>query len=138
MPNRGSAPAPCWRSNASNDPGYPRRKLISVQINRLIPMMKFPYLPSFQKCPPSRMFWSNKAPTLTNLLSQHFQQPTEHFLKNPPNLCYVDCFKIHFMLCVTFHRNSVIVRIRQNIWACLYNSVIGLFVYPMSCLCSCL
>ena len=39
-----------------------------ARINWLITIMKFPNLPSSQKCPPSRKFRLNKAPTLTNLL----------------------------------------------------------------------
>ena len=36
-----------------------------ASINWLITMMKFPHLPSFQKCPLSRNFWLNKALSLT-------------------------------------------------------------------------
>ena len=40
MPNRGSAPAPCWMSNEVQRSGDPRSKLLSVEINWLISMMK--------------------------------------------------------------------------------------------------
>ena len=37
-----------------------------ARINWLITIMKFPNLPSSQKCPPSRKFWLNKALSLTS------------------------------------------------------------------------
>ena len=44
-----------------------------ARINWLITIMKFPNLPSSQKCPPSRKFWLNKALSLTFVILQLMQ-----------------------------------------------------------------